>query len=586
MTRRAFSRLLTSALALACAGCGHKATVPELAQEFVYNTLSFSPTAASAAGLHEYKGLQFDSLLDDISPAGLARQRDFYRDFNQRLTKIDPEKLAPEDAADFAILQDRTDLGLLELERVQTPLHNPAYYVELLGNALSVPYLLEYAPPTDRYRDIIARLKLIPLFLQQASGNLLSIPSVWRQAALEENQGNIELVDKTLRGGAPPDVRPDYDRAAAEALPALRKFQDLLTGKFQYLDNYKWQLGSELYNRKFRHALEAGGSPQDMLASSEKELVGIRNRMYELALPLYRKLPAARNDLEKLDALQQQQIVIGAVLSQIADRHSTVESFLEDARKAVDEARGFLQQSGAAPLPESLNLHLEPTPAFEQFLYPVAKFVPAPALQPRLAAILRVTPVPADWPRDRAESKLRTENFEQLRLLALRQAFPGRYTQAQTSSAMQPDWRRLLRSVYADRAYVDGWAEYAVQLALDSGYRNHSPELALAFEQDQLRTTLDAALDVRLQTLDMSDREALNALRDIAFEDEQEAAERLRRAKMTSCQLPAAFVGWSKWLQARAGFQRQGMGAADEFHRRALREGAVPMSQLAPLLVK
>src|SRR5262249_28837084 len=152
----------------------------------------------------------------------------------------------------------------------------------------------------------------------QAASNLLSVPSDWCKAAIDENQGNIDLVDHDLRKAAPAELKTQYDTAADLALPALRKFQDLLTNKLQYLDNYSWRLGPELYDRKFRLAFESSGSPQDVLAEAEKELLSIRARMYDLALPIYQKLPGARPDLDKLDLYNRQQVVIGAALAKIA----------------------------------------------------------------------------------------------------------------------------------------------------------------------------------------------------------------------------------------------------------------------------
>jgi hypothetical protein len=114
------------------------------------------------------------------------------------------------------------------------------------------PYATEYAPKAARFRNIISRLRLVPLFLEQAKSNLLRVPAAWCKAAMEENQGKVDFVDGELRNAAPADVRQEYDQAADVALPARRKFQDLLTNKLQYLDDYSWRLGPELYNRKFR----------------------------------------------------------------------------------------------------------------------------------------------------------------------------------------------------------------------------------------------------------------------------------------------------------------------------------------------
>jgi uncharacterized protein (DUF885 family) len=573
--RRPVATSLAAALALACGACGHRATVPELADEFVYTTLSFSPSAATAAGLHEYKGLQLDGLLDDVSPVAISRQRAFYTDFNDRLSRIDAEKLSADDRADLAILQDRTGLALLDLEQIQTPQHNPAVYAGILGKALLTAYVIEYAPKSQRFRDIISRLRVVPLFLEHAESNLLSVPAVWCEAAMEENQGNIDFVDVELRNSAPAEVRQEYDRAASVALPALRNFQDLLTNKLQYVDNYSWRLGPELYNRKFRLALESAGSAQDMLESGEKQLVSIRARMYDLALPLYRKLPSARNDVVTLDIFERQQTVIGTTLAKLAESRSTEESYLDDARKNLEEARGLVRRMGLVTLPAESNLQIAPVPGFVRATDSAGEFNPAPPLEPKLCAYYWVT-----------ESKLNGSNFYELKLLTLRQAIPGHWIQTQRASVIEPKARRLLRSVYGGQAYFQGWGEYAAQQAIDAGYLDHSPELALMFSKEQLRVTMNAVLDVRLHTLQMTDEEALDAMRRGGFEGAEESAQELQAAKLTSCERAAAFVGWARWLKARADYKAQRSGTAAEFNNGALKQGAVPMSQLVNVLAR
>ncbi len=52
--------------------------------------------------------------------------------------------------------------------RIQSFRHNPTIYVELVGNALFNPFVLEYAPMETRYRHIIQRLFKVPELMQQA----------------------------------------------------------------------------------------------------------------------------------------------------------------------------------------------------------------------------------------------------------------------------------------------------------------------------------------------------------------------------------------------------------------------------------
>ncbi len=58
----------------------------------------------------------------------------------------------------------RSNLGmsLLDLNTIQSFKHNPTMYVELVGNALFSPMVLNYAPKEKRFQQIIKRLEKIP----------------------------------------------------------------------------------------------------------------------------------------------------------------------------------------------------------------------------------------------------------------------------------------------------------------------------------------------------------------------------------------------------------------------------------------
>src|ERR1019366_3106849 len=92
---------------LFAAGCGKSPSqkLTTLSEEFVYSSLAFSPSSATAAGLHQKQNL--DEMLDDFSEQNLARQRTFYEKFRDRLADLNSADLTPEDRADLTILQDQ-----------------------------------------------------------------------------------------------------------------------------------------------------------------------------------------------------------------------------------------------------------------------------------------------------------------------------------------------------------------------------------------------------------------------------------------------------------------------------------------------
>jgi uncharacterized protein (DUF885 family) len=559
-----------------------------LSEDYVYSSLAFSPSAATAAGLHQYQKQDLDDLLDDYSPQSLARQRAFYEKFRDRLAELNTAGLNPEDRADLTILQDQIALNMLELTEVRSDTHSPQLYVETLGNALFSPYVLEYAPKPDRIRHIIARLKRVNLFLDQAATNLDTAPDIWTKVAIEENQGNINLVDKEIRAGVPPDLAGVYDRAARPALDAMAKFDKFLRDSMSMSGrtNYDWRLGGTKYQRKFRYTLESGIEADSTLQQAERELVTVRARMLELALPLHRAAFTAHKDHAGLSGSDRENAVIGEVLAKIATRHTTREAFMNEARKSLDETRAFVEDRHLLTLPPRSNLQVIPTPEFMRGIYSVGGFNAAPALEPQLGAFYWVTPIPDSWPRDRVDSKLREYNFYNLKLLTIHEAMPGHYVQTEIANDLQPKTRRLLRSVFGNGAYVEGWAQYATQVMLDQGFLDRSPELALTFLKQELRVLANTILDVRLQMLGMTDQEALDLMQNQTFQEAEEATAKLQRAKLSSAQLPMYYVGWRAWVKARDE-HKESKGSAftlAEFHDRALKEGAVPISLLGSLL--
>ncbi len=566
--------------------CRSQPPLPRLAEEFVNTTLSFSPATATTVGLHQYQRQNLDDLLDDMSSAGLDRQRRFYQGFQKRLSGLKTDQLAPEDRADLAILQDQTALALLDLNEIHSHLHSPTLYVETLGNALFSPYVLEYAPKARRIENIISRLQKVPLYLDQANLNLVSAPEVWTRVAMEENQGNIELVDKTIRAEVPAERKDAYDRAARPALDAMRKFQSFLGDGLLLRDQADWRLGKDLYMRKFRYALEGGVEADTVLETAERELARVRARMLQLALPLHREMAPKHGDHTELAGDARVNQVVGEVLNRLAERHSTRESYMDDARKDLEEARAFVARKHLLTLPPRQNLQVIPTPQFMRGIYSVGGFNPAPALEPQLGAFYWVTPIPADWPADRVESKLREYNFYKLKLLTIHEAMPGHYVQMEVANDVQPHYRRVLRSVFGNGPYIEGWAQYATRMMLDEGFLDHSPEMALTFAKEELRVIANAILDVRLQMLNMTDQEALALMQQQTFQEKEEAESKLQRAKLSSCQLPMYFLGWRGWLGARAEYQRKKGPAYSlpAFHDAALREGATPLPVLGGLL--
>jgi uncharacterized protein (DUF885 family) len=277
---------------------------------------------------------------------------------------------------------------------------------------------------------------------------------------------------------------------------------------------------------------------------------------------------------------------IREALDAIAKQHTTPEHFMEQAGKDLELATAFVREKHLVTFPSRNNLQVIPTPEFMRGTYGVAGFNPAPAFEPQLGAFYWVTPIPSDWPKQRVESKLREYNRYGMMQITIHEAMPGHYVQFEVADSLEPKSRRALRNIYGNVPYVEGWAVYTQQMMSEEGFMDNSKELQFAYYKQLLRATANAILDIRLQTMGMTDQQALDLMMNDTFQEKEEATGKLQRAQLTSCQLPTYFVGLHGWLDAREEFKKR-KGAAfvlSNFHDAALKESAVPLPALEQLL--
>src|SRR5215468_12626856 len=165
---------------------------------------------------------------------------------------------------------------------------------------------------------------------------------------------------------------------------------------------------------------------------------------------------------------------------------------------------------------------------------------------------------------------------------------PGHYVQLEFANDVQPKSRRLLRNIFGNVPYIEGWAVYTQQLMTDQGYLDNSLGMRLTLGKQLLRVLANTILDVRLQTMGMTDQQALDLMINDTYQEKEEATAKLQRAQLSSCQLPTYFSGWKGWLQVRDRYQQaEGNGfSLREFHEQALKESAVPLPTLEVLLTK
>ncbi|HEY1731769.1 MAG TPA: DUF885 domain-containing protein [Terriglobales bacterium] len=569
----------------------------QMTDTFVKDSLALSPVNASQAGYHKHtdpktgKTIDLDAQLDDVSAAGVAAQQTFYREWRKRFQKESPiETLNPQDAADFRLIDDQIGLSLLEFDTIQNYKHNPTVYVELLGSGLFLPLTQEYASKEVRVGDVISRISQIPRFLDQAKSQLSDADPIFISTAIDENEGNVNLVDSVasdIPAGSP--LKAQYDKVAPTARQALNDFNAWMKNDLakKPTNGRTWRLGEREYAAKFHLVMETSIEPTQLLADAEAEVKTVRGEMLDIAMPLYKQMYPGQSDYPNLSKEERENRIISAVLDKIGDEHPQPDQLIEAVKADVDGIKQFIIQKKIVTLSNRDNLKVIPTPEFERGIYSVAGFHGAPPLEPTAEAQYWVTPIDPKMPAAKVESKLREYNNYTLKWLTIHEALPGHYVQAEHADDVQPPTRRVLRNLFGNGPYVEGWAEYGADVMTQEGYLDFSPKFHLVRQKIWLRAVANTILDIRLQTMNMTDQQALDLMTKECFQTEAEAEGKLVRAKLSSTQLPTYFVGTQQWWKLRKKYQaaKGSSFTLEEFHDKALDQGPLPIEYLEKIIL-
>jgi uncharacterized protein (DUF885 family) len=568
-----------------------------LSDRFMKDSLALSPTSASQAGYHKHvdaktgKTIELDALLDDLSLESMAAQRAFYEQWRERFRNETPvSALGAQDAADWQLIDDQIGLNLLEFDKIQNYRHNATVPVELIGNALFLPLTRDYASHDIRVGHVLSRVSAIPLLLTQVKQYLSDADPIFISTAVQENDGNIDLIENTIAAEIPAGspLRAQYDKVAPPAIAALKDFSLWLQNDLAKRPSHRtWRLGKELYDQKFKLVMETDVTPEQVLADAEAGLQSVRSEMLELALPMHKQMYPDHSDHSDLGVHERQNLIITEVLHKISDEHPRPEDLQKAIEADLESIKQFIREKKIVSLGTRDNLKVIPTPMFERGIYSVAGFHSAPPLEPQAEAEYWVTPIDPKMPADKVESKLREYNNYTLEWLSIHEALPGHYVQFEHLNNIQPERRRLLRSLFANGAYVEGWAEYIAQVMMDEGFLNNDPRFRLVMRKIRLRLLANTILDVKMQTMGMTDEQALDLMTKDAFQTQAEAEGKLVRAKLSSTQLPTYYVGLREWLALRKKYQAAAGKNFDmlKFHDLVLDQGPLPVPVVEKLVM-
>src|SRR5579885_2063744 len=155
------------------------------------------PSMATGEGFHQY-----DDRLEDGSAAAVAKRIEAAKTFQARLDKLRTGTLTEDEAIDAEILDGRIKGELLNLETLQTWRRNPMSYIRGPAGAIDGLMKRDFAPPVQRLRSVIARLKAAPAMFEALKANVDNPPKEFTDLAIRMGSGSIGFFKKTVHDWA------------------------------------------------------------------------------------------------------------------------------------------------------------------------------------------------------------------------------------------------------------------------------------------------------------------------------------------------------------------------------------------------
>src|SRR5688572_20763878 len=347
-------RIFSILIGLACCGfvslAATSAADSELEgffKEYLEERFRLAPLDATRLGDHRY-----DHLLDDLSAAGMERQREFTRGVLKRLPKVvDYKKLSRDGQIDFEILQHELETSLWLDENTKPFETNPRIYNEYISDSVFQLLAQSPLPKETNISNAISRITQIPKVVAAAKQNLRNPPRVVLETAIRQNQGSINFYEK----GIFEIVRETPQRAKLESatrqiVPALKDYQKFLEQKLLPRASGEWRLGERKFRKKLELVLDAGISAKDVLRDSEAEFARVSAAMHTISRQLWNKYyPDKPFPPETMEGRRQ---AVAMVLHAVNQEHGKPEQLVADARATVDRIKTFIREKKILRLPE------------------------------------------------------------------------------------------------------------------------------------------------------------------------------------------------------------------------------------------
>ena len=209
------------------------------------------PTIAALDGVHAH-----DDLLEDLGRSAIEADTHALSGFARRLNDIRQDGLTAVERIEHPIVAAHIKARMFEAEEVRTWERNPQWYGDVLASSLAAQALFAYAPPTERARRVLSKLRQTGRLIQAARDNVKDPPGIFVKVGIETLKGTLTFIERDLPRafGAVDDLHllGDLADASSEAATAIQGYIDYLEREQAPKARGSFRLGRQKFEQKLK----------------------------------------------------------------------------------------------------------------------------------------------------------------------------------------------------------------------------------------------------------------------------------------------------------------------------------------------
>jgi uncharacterized protein (DUF885 family) len=525
----------------------------------------WKPSEATAAGFHRY-----DTQLEDWSASATAKRIETVKGLQGRLAQLRSGPLTTDEEIDAEVLDGLMKAELLDLVTLANWRKNPMNYISTPASAIDGLMKRSFAPPSDRLRSVIARLKATPALLRALQANVENPPHEFTDLAIQVGEGSVGFFRDTVGDWAISAASQDasllqeFDTANTAVVKTLEETVAWLKTDLRPRSRGNYAIGAENFVKQLLYEEFVDIPLPRLLAIGEANL----RKDHEAFVATAKKIDPNKTPLE--------------VMRSLADDHPTETDLIPAVRGTLEKCRQFLVDHHIVTIPSEVRPTVMETPPYARNGVFAMMDTPGAYETKATEAFYYVTPTEKDWDARRKEEHLRLFNRPVIQIVTIHETFPGHYIQFLYAKQYPTKTRKL---TYCG-TNVEGWAHYCEQMIPDEGYGNGDSRIRLAQLSEALLRDCRYVVGIKLHTQGMTVEDGAKVFEKEGFQEPSTAYEESRRGAYNPTYLYYT-LGKLMIYKLRADYQRARGDAfrLETFHNDFVRQGGLPLKLIRRILL-